>query len=75
MSSISHLFRREACFQSGKFDQHKRDIPYATLADAFQSLVRPLLNKSEAELHLWREAIREAINPNGMLVVDLVPRT
>ena len=27
-------------FASGKFDQYKRDIPYATLAQAFQSLVR-----------------------------------
>ena len=25
-------------FASGKFDQYKRDIPYATLAQAFQSL-------------------------------------
>ena len=28
-------------FASGKFDQYKRDIPYATLVQAFQSLVRP----------------------------------
>jgi len=33
-------------FASGKFDQYKRDIPYATLAQAFQSLVRPLLSKT-----------------------------
>ena len=32
-------------FASGKFDQYKRDIPYATLAQAFQSLVRPLLGR------------------------------
>ncbi len=37
-------------FASGKFDQYKRDIPYATLVQAFQSLVRPLLSKSDAEL-------------------------
>ena len=37
-------------FASGKFDQYKRDIPYATLAQAFQSLIRQLLGKSEAEL-------------------------
>ena len=35
-------------FASGKFDQYKRDIPYATLAQAFQSLIRPLLSKTEA---------------------------
>lgn len=27
-------------FASGKFDQYKRDIPYSTLAQAFQGLVR-----------------------------------
>ena len=50
-------------FASGKFDQYKRDIPYATLAQAFQSLVRPLLGKSDAELaagatRFWRRWAR-----------------
>ena len=60
-------------FASGKFDQYKRDIPYATLAQAFQSLLRPLLSKNEEELHKWRDALREALEPNGQLIVDLVP--
>ena len=60
-------------FASGKFDQYKRDIPYATLAQAFQSLIRPVLGKSEAELHNWRDALRVALGPNGRLIVDLVP--
>jgi PAS domain S-box-containing protein len=60
-------------FASGKFDQYKRDIPYATLAQAFQSLIRPILAKNEEELGRWRDAIREALGPNGQLMVDLVP--
>src|SRR5262249_435696 len=48
-------------------------IPYATLAQAFQSLIRPLLSKSEEDLRSWREALREALEPNGLLIVDLVP--
>src|SRR3984885_404250 len=60
-------------FAAGKFDQYKRDIPYATLAQAFESLLRPLLTKSETELSKWREALREALYPNGQLIVDLVP--
>ena len=35
-------------FASGKFDQYKRDIPYATLAQAFQSLIRPLLGQERS---------------------------
>jgi predicted ATPase len=60
-------------FASGKFDQYKREIPYATLAQAFQSLIRLLLSKSEKELSRWRDALREALEPNGQLIVDLVP--
>ena len=60
-------------FAFGKFDQYKRDIPYATLARAFQGLIRPLLNKSDAELSHWRDALKEAVGPNGRLIVDLVP--
>jgi len=60
-------------FASGKFDQYKRDIPYATLAQAFQGLVRPLLGESEEELGRWRDALREALGPSGQLIVNLVP--
>ena len=60
-------------FASGKFDQYKRDIPYATLAQAFQGLIRPLLGKSEAELAGWRDSLREALGPNAKLMADLVP--
>src|SRR5271154_2981679 len=60
-------------FASGKFDQYKRDIPYSTLGQAFQSLVRRLLGQSEAELGRWRDALSEALGPNGQLIVNLVP--
>ena len=60
-------------FASGKFDQYKRDIPYATLAQAFQSLIRPLLSKKEDDLRKWRDALRDALDPNGLLIVELVP--
>ena len=60
-------------FAAGKFEQYKRNIPYATLAQALQSLVRALLSKSDAELAPWRDALVEALGPNGQLMVDLVP--
>jgi PAS domain S-box-containing protein len=67
------LLPPRALFAAGKFEQYKRDIPYSTLAQAFQSLVRPLLAKSDIELADWCEALREALGPNGQLMVDLVP--
>jgi PAS domain S-box-containing protein len=38
-----------------------------------QRLIRPILTKNEEELGRWRDAIREALGPNGQLMVDLVP--
>ena len=77
-SSVVHELQKvlvppRGLFASGKFDQYKRDIPYATLAQAFQGLIRPLLSKSEAELAPWRTALTEALSPNGQLMVNLIP--
>jgi predicted ATPase len=60
-------------FASGKFDQYKRDIPYATVGQAFQSLVRSLLTQNEEELGRWRASLIDALGPNGQLMVNLVP--
>jgi predicted ATPase/signal transduction histidine kinase len=60
-------------YASGKFDQYKRDIPYATFAQALQSLVRSLLGRGEAELGRWRSSLSEALSSNGQLIVNLVP--
>jgi PAS domain S-box-containing protein len=60
-------------FAAGKFDQYKRDVPYATLAQAFQMLVRQILVASETEVHRWRNALLEALGPNGQLMVNLIP--
>jgi len=67
------LVQPRGLFASGKFDQYKRDIPYSTLAQAFQSLVRALLGQSEAELGQWRDALSKALGPSGQLIVNLVP--
>ena len=60
-------------FAAGKLDQYKRDIPYATLAQAFQTLVRQILAKNDIEVSHWQDALREAVSPNGQLIVNLIP--
>ncbi len=60
-------------FISGKFDQHRRDIPYSTFAQAFRGLVRQILSKSEGEVNQWRDAMLGAVGTNGQLVVNLIP--
>ena len=67
------LVRSRGLFAAGKFDQYKRDVPYATLAQAFQMLVRQILGMNEGEVALWRRALLEAVGPNGQLMVNLIP--
>ncbi len=62
-----------ALFAAGKFDQYKRDVPYATLAQAFQALVRPILAQSQAAVDRWRHALLEALGSNGALIANLIP--
>src|SRR5467141_3546037 len=77
-SSVVHELHKalvppRGLFASGKFDQHRRDIPYTTLAQAFRRLIQSILSKSEAELARWRDALSGALEPNGQLMVNLVP--
>ncbi|MBV8485052.1 MAG: AAA family ATPase [Verrucomicrobia bacterium] len=60
-------------FICGKFEQAKRDVPYAALAQAFQPLVRQILVKSEDEVNSWKSLILEAVAPNGQLMINLIP--
>src|ERR1700722_9403267 len=60
-------------FLSGKFDQYRRDIPYATLAQAFRILIRRIVSESESEVERWRNTMQKSVRPNGHLVVSLIP--
>ena len=77
-SSVVHELHKalvppRGLFAFGKFDQYKRDIPYATMAQAFQTLIRQILSKNETEIARWRETLLEALGQNGQLMVSLIP--
>ena len=67
------LVASRGLFASGKFDQYERDIPYAPLVQALHTLIRQIVAKSNVEMAEWREALREAVGPNGQLIINLIP--
>ena len=67
------ITQKRGYFISGKFDQYKRNIPYAAIVDAFQGLVRQLLTESEAQLQQWREKLLATLEPNGQVIIDVIP--
>ncbi|HEY9613635.1 trifunctional serine/threonine-protein kinase/ATP-binding protein/sensor histidine kinase [Allocoleopsis sp.] len=67
------IVRQRGYFISGKFDQFKRDIPYASLIQAFQELIRQLLSESEARLQTWKQKLLDALGNNGQIIIDVIP--
>ena len=58
---------------AGKFDQYKRNIPYATIAQALRELALDLLAGSEPQVAAWRARLQPALGLYGRSLVDLVP--
>ncbi|WP_437719082.1 AAA family ATPase [Sorangium sp. So ce448] len=68
------IVRERALFLSGKFDQHRRDIPYSTLVQAFRELVLEILAESEDRIAACRRRLLGALGSNGQLIVDVIPQ-
>ncbi|MEK0190824.1 trifunctional serine/threonine-protein kinase/ATP-binding protein/sensor histidine kinase [Microcoleus anatoxicus] len=67
------ITRSKGYFISGKFDQLKRNIPYASLIQAFNSLLRQLLTESAAAIETWHTKILTALGTDGKVIADVIP--
>ena len=67
------IVRQRGYFIAGKFDQLKRNIPYAAIIQAFQELIRQLLTESEQQIATWKEKLEAALGPNGQIIIDVIP--
>ncbi len=67
------ITQKRGYFISGKFDQFKRNIPYASLIQALSSLMQQLLTESNAQLKQWRSKILTAVGANGQVIIDVIP--
>lgn len=68
-----HIAQRQGFFAEGKFDQYRRDIPYATLAQAFSGLMSGILAESEDRITAWKGKLRAALGSHGRLLTELIP--
>src|SRR4028118_912926 len=68
------ITRSKGYFISGKFDQLKRNIPYASLIQAFNYLLRQLLTESAVSLEIWRTKILTALGTDGQVIADVIPK-
>ncbi|WP_243147400.1 AAA family ATPase [Scytonema sp. UIC 10036] len=64
---------QRAYFISGKFDQFKRNIPYSSLIQAFQELMRQILTENHEKIAIWKAKILNALGSNGQIIIDVIP--
>ncbi|MEH2361075.1 trifunctional serine/threonine-protein kinase/ATP-binding protein/sensor histidine kinase [Nostoc sp.] len=67
------ITRRQGYFISGKFDQLKRNIPYASLIQAFAYLMQYLLTENNEKIEVWCNKILSALGTNGKVITDVIP--
>eukprot|EP01117_Protostelium_nocturnum_P014188 TRINITY_DN5371_c0_g1_i1.p1 TRINITY_DN5371_c0_g1~~TRINITY_DN5371_c0_g1_i1.p1 ORF type:complete len:1974 (+),score=480.18 TRINITY_DN5371_c0_g1_i1:111-6032(+) len=67
------LTRSGGFFISGKIDQFNRGVPYSSLVQAFQQLIKSILTESEEVVKKWKESILSAMNGKGQIIIDVIP--
>lgn len=76
-SIVQELFKpitlKRAYFIRGKFEQHRRDVPYFALIQAFERYIKILLSESEESLGLWKETFISASGTNAAIIADIIP--
>ncbi|ODQ54815.1 hypothetical protein SAICODRAFT_6009 [Saitoella complicata NRRL Y-17804] len=60
-------------FLTGKFDQYKRGMPFFSLIQALQDLIRQVLSESTRSLERWRKEVLRAIDTDASVLVDVIP--
>ncbi len=60
-------------FVAGKFDQLQREIPYASIVQAFRALLRQWLTESAERVAGWRAALQSALGASARVLADVLP--
>ncbi|HIK29008.1 MAG: trifunctional serine/threonine-protein kinase/ATP-binding protein/sensor histidine kinase [Oscillatoriaceae bacterium SKW80] len=67
------IVKARGYFISGKFEQYKRNIPYAALVQAFSELVNQILTETPEKIAIWKEKILTAVGANGKVIAEVIP--
>ncbi|MCT7991222.1 trifunctional serine/threonine-protein kinase/ATP-binding protein/sensor histidine kinase [Laspinema olomoucense] len=68
------ILAKRGYFISGKFDQFKRNIPFAPLIQAFQDLIRyHILTESPKAIATWKKQLTAALEKQGQVIIDVIP--
>jgi predicted ATPase/signal transduction histidine kinase len=64
---------KKGFFIAGKCEQFQRDIPHASLIEAFAQLLRQLLGESPARIEQWKTRLDLALGANAQVIIEVIP--
>ncbi|MCU0547039.1 MAG: trifunctional serine/threonine-protein kinase/ATP-binding protein/sensor histidine kinase [Oscillatoriaceae cyanobacterium Prado104] len=67
------IVRQHGYFIDSKFEEFKRDIPYAFLLEAFQALLRQILTETSTKLQSWKRKILDSLGSNCQVIIEVLP--
>ncbi|MEG3843843.1 AAA family ATPase, partial [Microcoleus sp. herbarium14] len=70
---LRNLTRQRGYFISGKFDQFKRNVPYACFTQAMRNFVQQILMESPTQVAAWRKILLNGLNKNARIAIDVLP--
>ncbi|WP_036478153.1 hybrid sensor histidine kinase/response regulator [Myxosarcina sp. GI1] len=68
------IARQQSYFIAGKFDQFKRNVPYAAFIQAFQELTEQLLTQKPEKIAVWQTKLLATLGANGRVITDVIPK-
>lgn len=78
-SSLVHevhkpIVARKGNYVAGKFDQYKRNVPYASFVQAFDSLIQQVLAEDPRTVEEHRQRLSVALGANARLLIEVIPQ-
>ena len=67
------IVERRGYFISGKFDQYKQNIPYASLVQALEMLVRQILMEDAEKISNWKNTLLAVLGANAGIMTEVTP--
>ncbi|MEZ5509850.1 MAG: response regulator [Gammaproteobacteria bacterium] len=65
--------RSRGFFCAGKFEQFRRDVPYAAIVEALADLLNHVLSQPREVFEHWQHALQDALGSDAAMLLPLMP--
>ncbi|MBE7412543.1 MAG: AAA family ATPase [Leptospiraceae bacterium] len=67
------IVKSHGFFISGKYEKLRKDVPFSSIIQAFQNLIRQILSESEIRIEEWKTKILNSIGSNVEIIIKVIP--